>query len=109
MKNSIFAMCAAAAVVFAAGCASDSGKYVQIENLPATAASGMISPRAAIDAALTHAELDAASVRLEKCETDQEWGTIVYEIEFKRGFFEYEYEVDARNGKIISFEKSWDW
>ena len=47
--------------------------------------------------------------RQSKCEKDMEWGTIVYEIEFNRGFFEYEYEVDARSGKILTSEKSWDW
>lgn len=108
MKKPLMLAVAAAAVV-AAGCMGDGGKCVHLENLPAASAPDMISPRAAVDAALAHAGPSAASVRLEKCETDREWGTVVYEIEFKRGFFEYEYEVDARNGKILSSEKSWDW
>ena len=96
------------AILFA-GCLSDSGKTMHIENLPTMKIPGLLSPREAVDKALAHAELDYSSVTLKKCEKDIEWGTIVYEIEFHRGFFEYEYEVDAHNGKILTSGKSWDW
>ena len=99
---------AAVAVLFA-GCLNDSGKTMHIENLPSSSIPGLISPREAVDKALAHAGLEISSVSLKKCEKDMEWSTVVYEIEFERGFFEYEYEIDARNGKILTSEKSWDW
>lgn len=109
MKNFIFATLAVSAALSFTGCMGGSGKSVHVENLPSVAAPGMVSPRAAVDAALSHAGLELSSVTLTKCEKDREWGALVYEIEFERGFFEYEYEVDARTGKVLTSEKSWDW
>ncbi len=108
MKKITYITLAAVAVLFA-GCLSETGKMMHIENLPTTSIPGLISPREAVNKALAHAGLNISSVALTKCEKDMEWGTIVYEIEFNRGFFEYEYEVDARSGKILTSEKSWDW
>ena len=54
---------------------------------------------------LEHAELDASDVKRYKVEADNERGRLVYEIEFDSGNFEYDYEVDAENGKILKAEK----
>ena len=54
---------------------------------------------------LEHAELDASDVRRYKVETDNEHGRLVYEIDFDSGRYEYEYTVDAENGKILKAEK----
>lgn len=32
----------------------------------------------------------------------------IYEIEFKAGGYEYNYEVDAATGSIVEFDKEWD-
>ena len=39
---------------------------------------------------------------------DQKDGRSVYEIEFKSGGYEYEYEIDTATGTILEFDKDWD-
>ena len=41
-------------------------------------------------------------------EPDYDDGFTKYEIEFRAGSFEYEYELDARTGKILKSEKDID-
>ena len=54
---------------------------------------------------LDHAELDASDVKRYKVEMDKERGRLVYEIEFDSGKHEYDYKVDAENGKVLKAEK----
>lgn len=56
--------------------------------------------------ALEHAKLTKSQVRGFECKLDRENGITVYEVEFNYGGYEYEYEVNAATGKIISVEKS---
>lgn len=58
--------------------------------------------------AFAHAGVAAESVVLEKAELDVEHGIVIYEIEFKSGGYEYEYEINATTGEIISQEKKID-
>ena len=41
-------------------------------------------------------------------ELDYEHGLLVYEVEFYAGNYEYDYDVDAVNGTIISNDKEWE-
>ena len=50
--------------------------------------------------ALSHAGVGSA--RFKKAKLDYENGVKVYEIEFKVGNFEYEYDINVSNGAIIS-------
>ena len=43
-----------------------------------------------------------------KNEFDRDDGRAVYEIEFKHGAYEYEYEIDALTGEVIKSEKDID-
>ena len=45
---------------------------------------------------------------VKKVERDFEHGTEVYEIEFYGNGFEYNVDVDAQTGRIVSFEKDFD-
>ena len=56
----------------------------------------------AMAAALAEAGLDESQVSGLRYEFDCENGAIVYEIEFVSGGMEYEYEIDAVTGRIIS-------
>lgn len=56
--------------------------------------------------ALEHAGLSKSQVRGYECKLDRENGIMVYEVEFDYGGYEYEYEVNAASGKIISIEKN---
>lgn len=68
------------------------------------APSDVISQDQAIEIALSHAQLNAANVRFEEVELDEDDGRREYEIEFHANGQEYEYEIDAVTGDIISFE-----
>ena len=67
---------------------------------PAQAASSGISADRAKQIALSHAGVSGASFK--KVNLDKDDGVRVYEIEFKVGNVEYEYDIDASSGAIIS-------
>lgn len=41
-------------------------------------------------------------------ELDTENGVMVYEVEFKSGGYAYDYDIDAKTGKILKNEKEQD-
>ena len=67
-----------------------------------------ISADAAKKAALDHAGLTESQVTELKAELDTDSLTAHYDVEFKCGGFEYEYKINAKSGKVISFEKERD-
>lgn len=67
---------------------------------PTQAASSVISVDKAKQIALSHAGVSGASFT--KVELDTDDGVRVYEIEFKVGNVEYDYDIDATSGAIIS-------
>lgn len=58
--------------------------------------------------AFNHADVASSSVKILNTGDDYENGTKVYEIDFKIGNIEYEYEINALNGSIIKFDKEYD-
>ena len=54
--------------------------------------------------ALEHAGLSASEVSFTHLQMEREHGTMIYEIEFRQGFIEYEYEIDAATGRILEHE-----
>ena len=81
----------------------DIENYV-IPTQPSTAAantqSSEISVEKAKQIALSHAGVGSA--RFKKAKLDYENGIKVYEIEFKVGNLEYEYDINVSNGAVIS-------
>ena len=75
---------------------------------PAQPSSKHISAQKAADIALSHAKLDSASVRDLKTDFNKRLFVSFYEVEFESGNYEYEYKINAKTGKIISADKSWD-
>jgi uncharacterized membrane protein YkoI len=69
---------------------------------------GFIGREAAIKAALAHAKLRECDVCKLKCELDREDGVMVYEVEFKKDGFEYDYDIDAKTGKVLKAKKERD-
>ncbi len=55
--------------------------------------------------ALKKADVAEANAKFVKAELDRDDGVLHYDIEFKSGGFEYEVEVSADDGRILSFEK----
>ena len=75
---------------------------------PTTPTSGAISLERAKEIALTHAGVKAADATVTKSKLDYEDGRQVYEIEFyvsgSSGYTEYDYEIEAATGKIVSYD-----
>ena len=66
---------------------------------------GQISSDAALKAALDAAGLKKNQVRVKKNKLDMDDGILKYEIEFNKGFTEYEYDIDANTGAVIGFSQ----
>ncbi len=58
--------------------------------------------------ALAKAGLTAGDVMFARVELDKDDGVWQYEIEFRQDRMEYDVDVDARTGKILSYEKDLD-
>ena len=67
-----------------------------------------ISHAKAKSIALNHAGVDANTVYDMNIQLDVEDGTIIYEVEFKSGNREYDYEIDAATGAILHHETEID-
>ena len=57
---------------------------------------------------MSHAGVAEADIRDYKIERDTDDGVGVYEIEFKAGGYEYDYEIDAASGSILKFDREQD-
>ena len=58
--------------------------------------------------ALAHAQLSQQEVTHLKVKYDYDDGIPEYEVEFRVGRWEYEYEIHAETGKILSWDKDYD-
>ena len=58
--------------------------------------------------ALAHAGLTADEVSYLRTELDHDDGRREYEIEFRLDRWEYDYEIHAETGEILSWDKDWD-
>ena len=85
--------------------------YVPMTESPAvpaavpTATSGEITAEDARSIALTHAGLSNEQVKYLRTEYEIDDGYPQYEVTFHHGNWEYDYEIDARTGNILSFER----
>lgn len=70
-----------------------------------TASDSYIGEESAWSIALTHAGLKESEISRKQIKLDLEDGIMVYEIEFHKGWTEYEYEINAVSGEIIKAEK----
>ena len=81
-----------------------SSKNVEVKDTQKTgeaSTSSYITSDEARDIALNNAGLTTSDVRALEVEMDAENGRLVYEVEFKNGANEYDYEIDAKSGEII--------
>jgi len=72
---------------------------------PANPAEEYLSGEQARTIALQHAGLSAGEVTHLRAEFDVDDGVPEYDVEFRHGRLEYEYEIHAQTGTILSFEK----
>lgn len=67
-----------------------------------------ISEDKAKEIALSHAGLSEADVTGLIAKLDYDDGVLSYEIDFRQGNTEYDYEIDAKTGEILSYDKDID-
>ena len=66
--------------------------------------SDVITAEEAKETALSHAQLTEEEVTFLRTELDMDDGRKIYEIEFYSGDTEYDYDIDASTGDIISYD-----
>lgn len=75
---------------------------------PAPVDESLITADEAKGIALGHAGIEETAAYGLKVKFDYENGIPCYEVEFKSSGYEYEYDIDARNGSILSVDKDRD-
>ncbi len=67
-----------------------------------------ISEEKAIKIALDHAGFKKADVTALYSELDYDDGMLRYEVDFRKDMVEYDYEIDAKTGDILSYDQDYD-
>ena len=67
-----------------------------------------IGEEAAKKAALSHAGFDESAVTNLKVELDTDDGTVHYDVDFKQGGMEYDYDINATTGEIMKSKSEVD-
>ena len=67
-----------------------------------TSAPELLSAKQALAAACTDAGVKERDITLIQCELDEDDGLVKYDVEFKMGYNEYDYEINATSGAILS-------
>lgn len=103
MKTKIsIATILAVTVLFLAGCQSSSAASGSLSDPGATV---LLTEAEARDIALKDAGFTVDSVTNLHIEKDVDDGITKYEVDFRQGDYEYDYEIDAQSGKVIGFDK----
>lgn len=84
---------------------SGSTKLDNVASIGTTSSSAYIGQDAAKAAAYEHAGVNVSDVIKSKCELDWEKGIMVYEVDFDTAEFEFEYEINAKTGDVVKYEK----
>lgn len=74
-----------------------------------TAQQNYIGEARAKEIALNHAGLNASQVTWIFVKQDYDYGRVEYEVEFLAGNKEYDYDIDATTGDILSFDQDIEW
>ena len=69
-----------------------------------TPSSSPVSRDEALSIALVEADLTQADISRERVEYDRDDGMEIYEVEFRSGDYEYSYDIDASNGRVMAGE-----
>lgn len=77
-------------------------------NSTATSTGSAIGESRAKEIALGHAGVAAGDIRNYHIELDRDDGVAKYELQFRVGSYEYDYEIQADNGSILHSEKEQD-
>ncbi len=84
------------------------GKIISVDKPNATSSKATVTKEKAKETALNHAGLKANAISRYEVELEKDDGVWKYEISFRSGGYEYDYTINAENGKIIKHEKEFD-
>ena len=84
---------------------SSSGSSSSKTSTTSSSSSTQLTKDEAISKALSHAGLKKSQVSRLRAELDKDDGKTVYEVDFETADWEYEYEINAKTGKILKAEK----
>ncbi len=73
----------------------------ETESKPSNSSNSLIGVGKAKKAALNHANVKEADAYGLKAELDEDDGVLYYDVEFKSAGYEYDYEINAKSGKVI--------
>jgi len=119
----IVSVCAVVALLALVGCGSSqpakstntssntqatTTQQAPAQNNAQSSSSNYIGEEKAKEIALSHAGLSASAVSELKAELDTDDGRIHYDVEFKQGNTEYDYDIDASTGEIIKYDSEID-
>ena len=65
---------------------------------------GYLPRNDAIQIAMDAAKVSRADISDLSCELEEDDGVMIYQVEFEHGQYEYEYDIDAKTGKILDVE-----
>ncbi len=82
---------------------------VKTKSAGETSSSGYISESKAKQIALDKAGVSASNAEFIKAYLDYDDGVRIYDIEFYAGDYEYEFEINARTGKIYDYDRDYRW
>ena len=77
----------------------------ELTQLASTEGPRQLTKEEALQVALDHLEFTADQVTRVRTEYEIDDGIPQYDVEFHQGDWEYEFEIHAENGKIISYDK----
>lgn len=80
-------------------------KPVGISSIGTASDEAYIGEAAAKKIAFEYVGISESDAEKLEIEMDIEKGRLIYEVEFFAGGYEYEFDIDARSGEIIDFEK----
>lgn len=78
--------------------------YVPPQSGNQSSGGGYIGEARAKEIVFSHAGVSAGAVHEYEAELDEDDGIMIYEIKFKAGNYEYEYELDAVSGSVLKHE-----
>lgn len=86
----------------------DAENYNGTQAVSGSTTGSAVTAEQAKQIALQHAGVTESDTRAMELETDRDNGRTVYEFSWKVGFTEYDYEIDADTGEILSFSQEQD-
>ena len=78
-----------------------------VEYIYRYSSAGLIGKTAAINRALSFCGIPKTAITELTCRYDYDDGKEIYEVKFRKGNYRYEYDVNARSGKVVEYSREY--